>query len=370
MQLKCLNNEKLYYIGGVVRDEILNRPCFDIDITLEGNAIEFCKNLNLENFEILQINDEFGTVRARLNNEIIDIASTRNETYPEKGHLPVVKDIGCSLKLDVLRRDFTINAIAKSVMTDEIIDYTGGLEDIKSKKLRVLHDMSFVDDPTRIVRGLKFGVRFGFDLEEHTLDLQTKYLENVNYDMSFKRLKKELIETFNLNKQEAYEKFFYYKIYKLLSKNIPEKFDYDIENLINNHSVNNIWLVYLGYLNLDNLPLTKIEKKIVEDYQTLITLKEPTSDYEIYKFFEKAEPESILIYIYTKNSEIGLRYFEIKDIKPAITGKNLIQLGYKPSKEFDNCFDYVLKSKLKEPNMSLDKEIELAKEYFANISEN
>ena len=75
-----------------------------------------------------------------------------------------------------------------------------------------------------------------------------------------------------------------------------------------------------------------------------------------------------MIYIYTKNSEIGLRYFEIKDIKPAITGKNLIQLGYKPSKEFDNCFDYVLKSKLKEPNMSLDKEIELAKEYFANIS--
>ena len=65
MQLKCLNNEKLYYIGGVVRDEILNRPCFDIDITLEGNAIEFCKNLNLENFEILQINDEFGTVRVR-----------------------------------------------------------------------------------------------------------------------------------------------------------------------------------------------------------------------------------------------------------------------------------------------------------------
>lgn len=368
MQLKCLNNEKLYYIGGVVRDEILNRPCFDIDITLEGNAIEFCKNLNLEGFEIIQINDEFGTVRVKLNDEIIDIASTRNETYPQKGHLPVVKDIGCDLKLDVLRRDFTINAIAKSVMTDEIIDYTGGLEDIKSKKLRVLHDMSFVDDPTRIVRALKFGVRFGFNLEEHTLDLQTKYLENVNYDMSFKRLKKELIETFNLNKQEAYEKFFDYKIYKLLSKDEPKKYNYNIEKLVNEHPVVNTWLVYLGYLNLDNLPLTKVEKKIVEDYKNLVSQKAPTTDYEIYKFFEKIEPETILIYTYTQNSKIGLRYFEIKDIKPAITGKNLIQLGYKPSKEFEKCFDYILKSKLNQPNMSLEKEIELAKEYFTSIS--
>lgn len=67
-----------------------------------------------------------------------------------------------------MRRDFTINALAKSVTTGEIVDYVSGLEDLKNKKLRVLHDESFIDDPTRIIRGLKFATRFGFELEEHT----------------------------------------------------------------------------------------------------------------------------------------------------------------------------------------------------------
>ena len=70
------------------------------------------------------------------------------------------------------------------------------MNDLENKKLRVLHDESFIDDPTRIIRGLKFAVRFGFELEEHTKKLQDEYLANINYDMSYKRVKKELIETF------------------------------------------------------------------------------------------------------------------------------------------------------------------------------
>lgn len=100
------------------------------------------------------------------------------------------KNIGCDLKEDILRRDFTVNALAKSTSTGEIIDYVGGLADLKTKTLRVLHDGSFIDDPTRIIRGLKFAVRFGFELEPHTKFLQDEYLKNVNYDMSYKRLKK------------------------------------------------------------------------------------------------------------------------------------------------------------------------------------
>ena len=195
MNIINLKDKNLYYIGGVVRDELLGRKSIDIDITYVGNAIEFAKTI--PNAEILQINEPFGTVRIKLDGEEIDIASTRCETYPKKGHLPIVKNIGCSLKEDILRRDFTINALAKSTLTSEIIDYTTGLEDIKTKTLKVLHDNSFIDDPTRIVRALKFAVRFGFDLDEHTKKLQNDYLKNINYDMSYKRLKKELIETFN-----------------------------------------------------------------------------------------------------------------------------------------------------------------------------
>ena len=363
------NNKNLYYIGGIVRDEILNIPCFDTDITYEGNAIEFCKQLVNQNdkiYKIIQINEDFGTVKLKINNQNIDIASTRDEYYPLKGHLPIVKNIGCELKKDVLRRDFTINAIAKSLENGKIIDYTQGLNDIKLKQLRVLHDNSFIDDPSRILRGLKFSVRLGFELEPHTKKLQEYYLNNVNYDMSYKRLKKELTETFNLNKQEAYEKFFKQKIYKLISNEEPKYYKYNIEELINKYPIKNTWLVYLGYLNLDNLPLTKIEKKIVEDYKFLKSQNEPKTDYETYKLFEKCETESILLYTITNSSSQGLRYFEIKHIKPELTGKDLIQQGYTPSTKFEQCFDYILKHKLKNTQINKKDEIELAKDFFKN----
>ena len=185
-------SNKLFFIGGVVRDELLGRESFDIDITCVGNAIEYCSKFG----EVVQVNPDFGTVRVKLSPLIrpsgtfsrigekdmiiVDFASTRSESYPRKGHLPVVDKIGCSLKEDVMRRDFTINALAKSVTTGEIVDYTGGLDDLKNKKLRVLHDKSFIDDPTRIIRALKFSVRFGFELDEHTKKLQQDYLDNIN----------------------------------------------------------------------------------------------------------------------------------------------------------------------------------------------
>ena len=204
-----LKDKNLFYIGGIVRDKILGRECFDIDITYVGDAIEFAKTIN--DAEILKINEPFGTVKIKLNGLEIDLASTRDEKYPRPGHLPEVTDIGCSLKKDVQRRDFTINTLAESLETGEIVDY------IKNKKIRILHDKSFIDDPTRIIRALKFSVRFGFDLEENTRKRQEGYLQNINYDMSYKRVKKELIETFNLNSQTAYERFFEENIYKLLT---------------------------------------------------------------------------------------------------------------------------------------------------------
>ncbi|MCM1265536.1 MAG: hypothetical protein NC200_04980 [Candidatus Gastranaerophilales bacterium] len=359
-------DEKLYYIGGIVRDEILHQDSFDVDITYVGNAIEYCKNLEKKAFgKILKINEPFGTVKMLIDNQEVDVASTRNEIYEKKGHLPLVQDIGCSLKEDVLRRDFTVNALAKSLMTGEIIDYTGGLQDIETKTLRVLHDNSFVDDPTRIVRGLKFSVRFDFHLEEHTKNLQDKYLENINYDMSYKRLKKELIETFNLNSQKAFELFFEQNIYKLLS---PEKIvpaDFDIETLVKNNPVENIWLVYLGFMNLENLPLTKEESGIIDDYNSVKCSELPQDDYEIYKLFSGKAPESILLYIINVNQFIGMRYLEIKDISLNINGEDLKSLGITPSPEYSKCFDYVLKHKLDNPSMSKAEELQLAKKFFS-----
>lgn len=397
-------SNKLFYIGGVVRDELLNKQSIDIDITYVGNAIEYCSKFG----EVIQINPDFGTVRVKipssphreiadfvpstgsghnvseeLNNVIVDFASTRSETYPKKGHLPVVEKIGCSLKEDVLRRDFTINALAKSITTGEIVDYVGGLKDLKNKKLRVLHDNSFIDDPTRIIRGLKFAMRFNFELEEHTKKLQDEYLKNINYDMSYKRIKKELIETFNAplsnitkeyKKQRTFEKFINDKIYKLVTPNDVEIPSINIEELIEKycldmdchianapHNDEHIWLIYVGVLkDLSRLPLTKIEQKILDDVPQNIL----NSDFELYKTFENAKIETILLYAILKDQKGAKHYLDnLRNIKISINGKDLQNLGISPSPQYQEIFDEVLKAKLKNPKMTKEDELKIAKSY-------
>lgn len=397
-------SNKLFYIGGVVRDELLNKQSIDIDITYVGNAIEYCSKFG----EVIQINPDFGTVRVKipssphreiadfvpstgsghnvpeeLNNVIVDFASTRSETYPKKGHLPVVEKIGCSLKEDVLRRDFTINALAKSITTGEIVDYVGGLKDLKNKKLRVLHDNSFIDDPTRIIRGLKFAMRFNFELEEHTKKLQDEYLKNINYDMSYKRIKKELIETFNApisnitkeyKKQRTFEKFINEKIYKLVTPNDVEIPSINIEELIEKycldmdchvanapHNDEHIWLIYVGVLkDLSRLPLTKIEQKILDDVPQNIL----NSDFELYKTFENAKIETILLYAILKDQKGAKHYLDnLRNIKISINGKDLQNLGISPSPQYQEIFDEVLKAKLQNPKMTKEDELKIAKSY-------
>lgn len=351
---------KLFYIGGVVRDEILGRESFDIDITYEGNAIEYCAKFG----EVIRVNPDFGTIRVNVGGREVDFASTRAEVYDRKGHLPRITQIGCSLKEDVLRRDFTINALAKSVTTGEITDYTGGLDDLKNKTLRVLHDESFIDDPTRIIRGLKFAVRFGFKPDEHTKKLQDNYLSHINYDMCYKRVKKELIETFNLNSQTAFEMFINQGIYKLVTEKEVKLPDINIEDLIKKYPVKNIWLVYAGILrDLSRIELTRQEKKILDDFSALENSR-MNNDFEIYKAFENCETETILLYAILKDATKARRYLDdLRKIKIQITGEDLLKLGIKPSPEYKKLFDAVLCAKLQNPNMTKDDEINLLKNY-------
>lgn len=340
----------MFYIGGVVRDEILGRKSFDIDITYVGNAIDYCSKFG----GVIRVNPDFGTVRVNVDGQEVDFASTRSESYPCKGHLPVVDKIGCSLKEDVLRRDFTINALAKNTLTGEIVDYTGGLDDLKNKKLRVLHDESFIDDPTRIIRGLKFSVRFGFELDEHTKQLQDEYLSAVNYDMSYKRVKKELVETFNLNSQLAFEKFVNEGIYKLLG-NKADVSDVNIQQLVSDYGAEMPWIVYAGSFDLSRLPLTKIEQKILDD----VPEEKLESDFELYKAFENVRIETVLLY--ALKDEVGARHYldDLRKIKLSVTGKDLQELGIKPSPRYQEIFDMLLREKLANHEMTKEDEIRL-----------
>lgn len=357
-------SNKLYYIGGIVRDFLLHRDNFDIDITYVGDAISYCKKFG----EVIQVNPDFGTIKVLVDGKVVDFASTRTERYDKKGHLPQVDKLGVSLKDDVMRRDFTINSLAMSVSSGEIIDFTGGVDDLKKGILRILHDGSFIDDPTRIIRGLKFAMRFGFELDEHSKHLQDEYLSNINYDMSYSRVKKELIETFGCTKlmshglQWAYEKFISEKIYKLVTPEDVRLPDVNIEKLVLDYPVQNQWIVFVGALgDLSLLPLTKVEQKIVNDIPSC-TLK---NDFEIYKAFKNLQLESILLYAVLYDEKIVRHYLDnLRKIKIYVTGDDLKKLGIAPSKEYSRCFDELLKIKLTKPNMSQSQEIEFVKNYF------
>jgi len=351
-------DDKLFYIGGMVRDELLGRESFDIDITYVGNAIAYAKSLPCR---IIQVNEKFGTVKIEVDGREIDLASTRDESYPRKGHLPIVTDIGCSLEQDVRRRDFTINTLAKSVKTGEIVDYLGGVDDINARYIRVLHDNSFIDDPTRIIRGLKFSVRFGFELDEYTEKLQSEYLEDVNYDMSYKRLKKELEETFNLNLQVAYDKFVGAGMYRLLSDKSFLTTEYNIQSLVEKYPIEYIWLVYLGGFDLSRLPLTRVEQNILDDFIRIKDMS-PKTDFEIYKMFDGLAKETILLYATLIDNQMALYYLEnLSQIKIETTGDDIKRFGIKPSEKYKLCLDYILEAKIKD--QSVDEE-ELIKKFF------
>lgn len=358
-----IKDKNLYYVGGVVRDEFLGIESLDVDYCYEGNAIDFAQNLN-----VIKTNPDFGTVRVIDSGKEIDIASTRKEFYPKAGHLPFVEQIGCSLMEDLSRRDFTINAMAKNTLNGELYDPFNGLDDLKEKKLRVLHDNSFIDDPSRILRGLKFSVRFGFELEETTKRLQDEYLTNINYDISYHRLKKELKETFNLNKIKSFDIFIEQNIYKLLGKNqVVYNINPKIEELVNKYKPENVWLIYLASFDLSNFELNSQEKEILACFQD-VKNKNFVDDIEVYSAFKNLPLESILLYVLNVDEQVGIKYLDnLSKVKIEIDGNDLKKIGIPQGKVYSQIFEEVLKAKIHNPSMSKEEEIELVKSLGFNI---
>jgi tRNA nucleotidyltransferase (CCA-adding enzyme) len=152
-----------YLVGGVVRDLLLGREVTDLDVAIEGDAEALA---DLPGFS-REREGLFLTGRLERGNAKIDVAQTRAETYPRPGALPEVRS--ASITEDLARRDFTINAMAFPLDgTPELLDPHGGLADLRSGLLRVLHEHSFVDDPTRALRAARYAARFGFELELET----------------------------------------------------------------------------------------------------------------------------------------------------------------------------------------------------------
>lgn len=171
----------LYVVGGFVRDLLLDRPSLDFDIVVEGDAIALANALQGAYGGRVTTHTRFGTAKWFLEGsvlgaddlpEFLDFISARTEFYTRPTALPTVSR--GSIKLDLHRRDFTINTLAlrlDGVHYGELHDHWGGLADLESGIVRVLHSLSFVDDPTRMLRGVRFEQRFAFNFSERTQEL-------------------------------------------------------------------------------------------------------------------------------------------------------------------------------------------------------
>jgi tRNA nucleotidyltransferase (CCA-adding enzyme) len=166
-RLRGAGGDPVYLVGGAVRDLLLGRGRVDIDLVVEGDAIALAQALGADAVS----HERFGTAKLTLDGHEVDIAGARSESYPHPGALPVV-EAGADLAADLARRDFTINAMAIPLHGDpRLIDPHGGQADLATKQLRVLHEDSFVDDPTRAIRAARYAARFGLALEARTAEL-------------------------------------------------------------------------------------------------------------------------------------------------------------------------------------------------------
>jgi tRNA nucleotidyltransferase (CCA-adding enzyme) len=186
--------EGVYLVGGAVRDLLMDEPSFDVDVAVEGDGIAFGRALAKALGGRVVPHDKFGTAVVVYDGGRVDVATARTEFYDYPGALPAVEQ--ASIRQDLYRRDFTINALAVSLKGEDfgrLVDFFGGLRDLEAGVLRVLHNLSFIDDPTRLFRAVRYENRYGFHMEAHTLGLARACVEmELVGELSTARLRDEL----------------------------------------------------------------------------------------------------------------------------------------------------------------------------------
>ena len=387
---KVAHQEKLkaYLVGGMVRDLLLNFDNLDIDIVVENNAKQLSEALvkRFSNCELAAKHDRFHTAKLIFHfdskNIPVDLASTRQEIYEHSAALPKVKV--SELKRDLYRRDFTINALAVSLMPSdfgEVVDLFEGLIDLKNKKIRILHDLSFIDDPTRMIRAVRFACKLGFEIEEYTKNLLDKAINSGQFDNLIEkirgdRVKIEIRYLFNLlNIERAVKDFFNSGIFKMVSTKLKPY--NDSISPISEDGFLRQWLIYLSLVMkglkiedqekiMKNLQMTAEETKVIKSaFQACLKLKEKNTDsINVYKTLKDLSPESILIVKLLMpeiNNSIDEYLNKTSRIKLEITGEDLIKMGVKEGKQVGEVLQKVLETKIKNPSMKKEDEVKEAK---------
>ncbi|HEY9161711.1 MAG TPA: CBS domain-containing protein [Desulfomonilia bacterium] len=365
----------LFIVGGIVRDMVMRIDNLDIDLVVEGDGIAFAKELARMNGARIASHDKYKTAVLTLENgRHIDIATARLEYYKIPGGFPVVEE--STLKLDLYRRDFTINTLAIALNPNrfgEMIDFFGGQRDIKEKRIRVLHSLSFVEDPSRILRAVRFEKRLGFSLGKQTLSLvhsavASGFLNGIPGRRIFHEIGQILSENDPLPSMERLKDLGVLEaIHKgiIYNEQTAELFMHVKEtlswfNLLYTHERLRPWFVFIMALTDQMKPKTIIaigESLGVGKEEIRQLLASKTAAFEIFKAFaiekertpawvvntvEGASLEEIL-FVMSKTRSLDMKerissfITSWRHYKPPVTGKDLIELGFKQNKQLGVC---------------------------------
>jgi tRNA nucleotidyltransferase (CCA-adding enzyme) len=390
----------VYAVGGFVRDLLLKVENFDVDIVVEGDGIRLAEEFEKKFSCRIRTHKKFGTAIILFPDGLkIDVATARWEVYESPAALPTVES--ASIRMDLYRRDFTINTLAIQLNPKafgELIDFFGGVKDIKERVIRVLHNLSFVEDPTRVFRAIRFEQRFEFQIGKHTQNLMKNamrvgFLER----LSGGRVLSELILILQEgNPLPALKRMRDFNLFHFLHANL--KFGEQGEALFEqvHHVISwfdllfldqrfERWLIYFCGL-IDFLKEGEVEelcqrlamnenlkKKVMEGKfradQTLLQIfawinsdRKPKRS-EIYDALHSLSTESKL-FMMAKTTEVTTRryislYFtQLKDTKPLLTGTDLIQMGMKSGPSIKKALTDLLKARLDEQVITRQDEME------------
>jgi len=383
--------EKLYLVGGVVRDLMLGRANLDLDLVVEGNAIELAQQLKQSVKGKITTHARFNTAKLQWDNWSVDLTTARTETYEKPGALPTITP--GSIDQDLGRRDFTINAMALGLnpgLYGQPIDPLGGRDDLKSKLIRVLHEKSFIDDATRIWRGLRYEQRFDFHLEKKTLGLLKRdidMLKTISADRT--RYEVECIL------KEPYPEKVFIRAAELgvlahLHPNLggdewlAEKFEQARKFSAPTPPEPGLYLALLAYpLTKDEtdrfisrLRLPKALAQILNDSAAIKSkmrlLATPgLSPSGIFRLLEAySSPAMVANSVATESpaasQNIHLYLTRLKYVEIALTGDDLIKMGITTGPEIREMMERLQKARLDGEIASRDDEVELVKGWLAS----
>ena len=391
----------VYLVGGLVRDVFLNHKNLDVDIVVEGDGIKFAYRFAELHEARVRSYRKFRTAVIIFSDGFkVDVATARREYYEFPGALPIVEN--SSLKMDLYRRDFTINTLAIKLNKKDygtLIDYFNGQRDIKEKTLRVLHNLSFVEDPTRILRAIRFEIRFGFRIGKVTLALIKnavkidcfKELANQRFLQELKLILKEKypikaikrMDTFNLLQfispeikltkglrlllEEIKRVISWYELLYLEKEILTWKIYWlGLVSSLGSDSIS-IMTKKMGVQGLENQKLTSQIEELDSLYHALLTFGD--TNYILRMILQPYDPE-ILLYLMARSKSnkikklISIYYTKLISINVELTGKDLLTLGLKQGPLFKEVFKRLLEAKLNDEIKTKEDEIKFVKTTF------